>query len=246
MRSAWKQGGVALAAAGLAVGGFAYAALHPESQIFGDVLIAGRDANELALTFDDGPNPSATRQILAALAEARVRATFFLIGAFVKREPGLAREIAGAGHLVGNHSMTHPRLVWQSAERVRQELRGTNDLLEDVLGVPVRYFRPPHGARRPYVLRAAAELELTTVQWNVTASDWNPIGVPTIVRNVHQGIARNTRRGRGSNVLLHDGGHLEPAADRRDTVLATRQILRAYTHGRFVTVDAWARAAAML
>ncbi len=70
-------------------------------------------------------------------------------------------EAAAAGHLVGNHTMTHPWLAWQSSARIRQELAGCNAILEDTLGVPIRYFRAPHGARRPAVLRIAHELGLT-------------------------------------------------------------------------------------
>src|SRR5207244_3468160 len=81
---------------------------------------------------------------------------------------------SAAGQLIGNHTVTHPWLAWQSAARIRQELAGCNAALEDTLGGPVHLFRPPHGARRPYVLRVARDLGLTTVQWNVMAGDWTP------------------------------------------------------------------------
>jgi hypothetical protein len=99
------------AVAGLAVGGWFYAALYPTSQIFGRVVIAGNDPGEIALTYDDGPNPAATPRLLEVLAKQDVQATFFLIGEFVRKEPGLVREIAAAGHAIGNHTMTHPWLL---------------------------------------------------------------------------------------------------------------------------------------
>ena len=233
--------GILGSSAGLLAGGAAYAALYPDSQIFGRVLVAGENPGELALTYDDGPNPAATPQLLELLARHNVRATFFLIGAFVREQKRLAREIAEAGHVLGNHSMTHPRLAWQTAARVREEVRGTSALLEDVLGAPVRYFRPPHGARRPYVLQVARELGMTTVQWNVTGSDWNPIGAAGILANIRSGIRRNRRRVRGSNILLHDGGHLGLGADRLATIHATAELLQSQAESRFVTVDTWER-----
>lgn len=239
MRSSFANGTIAVAAAGLAIGGAAYASLYPTSQIFGPVLVAGDDPGELALTYDDGPNPAATPRLLEVLESYGIKATFFLIGDFVRQERNLAREVAAAGHVIGNHSMTHPRLAWQPAQRVRQELKSTSDLLEDVIGVPVHYFRPPYGARRPYVMRAATDLGMTTVQWNVAASDWNPIGAEAIAANVRRGIERNRRRGRGSNILLHDGGHLGLGANRQATVAATAELLHRYASHRFVTVGAW-------
>ena len=231
--------GVTAAATGLLAGGLAYASLYPTSEIFGRVLLAGEDPQQLALTYDDGPNPAATPELLDLLARSQVRATFFLIGEFVRQQPVLARAVAEAGHLIGNHTMTHPRLATQTGARIRAEIGDANRLIEDVTGAAVRYFRPPHGSRRPYVLRAARELGLTTVLWNVAASDWNPVDAPTIAAAVDAGVARNRKRGRGSNILLHDGGHLGLGADRLPTVAASADLVRRYRADRFVTVDAW-------
>src|SRR5277367_6556845 len=101
----------AAAAAGLATGGYAYAAMWPTSQIFGKTILAGSDPNEYALTYDDGPNDACTERLLEILARHNVRATFFLIGRFVRQRPDLVRAVHAAGHLIGNHTMTHPWLV---------------------------------------------------------------------------------------------------------------------------------------
>jgi len=233
------------AALGLAAGGFAYASLWPKSQIFGRTLIAGDDGNEVALTFDDGPNDAATLQLLEVLARHVVRATFFNMGNFARERPEIVRQVAAAGHLVGNHTMSHPRLSTASAARVRQELADCNAVLEEITGAAVKFFRPPYGARRPAVLRAARELGLTPVMWNVTGYDWNPIGAEGILSNLENGIARWQRRGRGANLLLHDGGHRGMGAERMDTVRAVDRLLTARrgTATRFVTVDAWTTAA---
>ena len=116
-------------------------------------------------------------------------------------------------------------------------------MLEDVLGEKVRFFRPPHGSRRPAVLGAARELGLAAVMWNAMGFDWRAnITADRIAAHLERGIARNWRRGRGSNLLLHDGGHLAMGADRSQSVEATRWILERHEVGkvRYVTVDAWA------
>ena len=233
--------GTVLTTAVAGSGAAAYAALWPQSQIFGRVLVAGSNPNEIALTYDDGPNDEATERLLEVLARRGVHATFFLIGSFVRQRSGLVRSIASAGHLVGNHTMTHPWLSWQSSRRIREELAGCNAALEDALGTPVRYFRPPHGARRPAVLRIARELSLTAVQWNITAFDWNPLSAEEILSNVTKGIERNQRRRRGSNVLMHDGGHLGIGQPRLPTIEATSRLLEQYEASRmkFVTVAEW-------
>jgi peptidoglycan/xylan/chitin deacetylase (PgdA/CDA1 family) len=232
----------AAAAAGIAVGGtLAYAGLAPQSQLFGQTVIAGNDTNELALTYDDGPNNAATMQLLDVLARHNTRATFFMIGRFVRECPEIARAVHAAGHLVGNHTMTHPWLAWQSDRVIREELRGCNQALEDVLGAPVHYLRPPHGARRPAVFRAARELGLTLVQWNVMGNDWAPIGADGVLRKLHRGLQAAHGKGRGANILLHDGFDQRMGADRAATVEATDRLLTDLRArgSRFVTVDAW-------
>jgi peptidoglycan/xylan/chitin deacetylase (PgdA/CDA1 family) len=234
---------VTIAAATAVAGTLTYAALSAQSQLFGKVLIAGRNPNEIALTYDDGPNDIVTERLLDLLAQHNVRATFFLIGNFVRQRPQIARAIASAGHLIGNHTMTHPWLTWQSSVRIRQELTGCNALLEDTLGIPIRHFRAPHGARRPAVLHIARELSLTPVQWNIIAKDWLPIGAEEIAARTTRGITRNQQQNRASNVVLHDGGQKALGQPRLPTVEATRLLLLKYTPQtgtKFVTVDSWA------
>lgn len=237
----WAAGLGAGAAAVAAAGAVTHAALSPESQLFGRTLVAGRDPREIALTYDDGPNDAATPHLLEILARADVRATFFMIGRFVRERPDLVRAVAAAGHLVGNHTMTHPWLASKPATLIREELRGCQEALEDTLGGPVRYFRAPHGARRPAVLRAASELRLTPVQWNVSGQDWTNVGESGIVKAIEQGVSHAARRERGANVLLHDGFDQHMGADRSDTLAATTQLLAQFAAQgkRLVTVDAW-------
>jgi peptidoglycan/xylan/chitin deacetylase (PgdA/CDA1 family) len=235
---------VAAAVSGLAftgvAGTLAYATLSAQSQIFGRTVLAPPLPQQLALTFDDGPNPAATPQLLEVLARHEVRATFFLIGAFVRREPALTREIATAGHAIGNHTTTHPWLPLVSAARIRAELAGCNAAIEDTIAAKVSLFRPPHGALRPAVLRAARELNLKTVQWNLIAGDWHADSAATILTRLQSGIARNRRRGRGTSVVLHDGGHMGLGQPRLKTVEAVAQLLGTLDSGtRFVVPPDW-------
>jgi len=234
---------VAVTTAGLVAGGYTYAALSAQSQLFGKVLIASQNRNEIALTYDDGPNDMVTERLLEVLAYHDVRATFFLIGRYVRQRPQIVRAIAAGSHVIGNHTMTHPWLAWQPATRIREELAGCNAVLEDTLGNPVRYFRPPHGARRPTVLRIAHDLGLTTVQWNILPKDWKPIGARKIAARAIRGITGNQQSGRASNIVMHDGGQNGLGQPRLPTVEATELLLKKYNSQngiRFVTVDSWA------
>ena len=226
--------------AGLSVGGYTYAARWPGSQLFGRTLVAPRRPLELALTYDDGPNPAWTPRLLDVLAEHNVRASFFLLGSFVKGERDLARRVFEAGHLIGNHTWSHPKLSAVSDARVLEELTRTNDILAQIIGSPVRFFRPPFGARRPYVLKLARQLGLVPVTWNAMTSDWSECSAERIASNLMDKIDRNQRRGYASNIVLHDGNHRSLGADRGPSVAATGQLIERYagTHA-FVTLDAW-------
>jgi peptidoglycan/xylan/chitin deacetylase (PgdA/CDA1 family) len=228
------------AAATLALGGFHYAALWPASRLFGRSLSAGNDPAEIALTYDDGPNDPYTGQLMDVLARHHVRATFFVIGRYVQQKPHLVRALYRAGHLIGCHTMTHPRLMYMGAKRIRAEIADATALIEDTIGSRVRFFRPPFGARNPAVFRVTAELGLAPVMWNVTSWDWKAKSAGEIEGRLGRGIVLNQRRHRGSNVLMHDGSHLAMGTDRRRTVSATANLLGgARGSTRFVTLDRW-------
>ena len=224
-----------------AAGAATYAALKPQSQIFGPVLIAPRRPKEIALTYDDGPNDLATERLLEVLARYEVRATFFMIGRYVRQRPQIARSVAAAGHVIGNHTQDHPWLPWQSNARIRQQLTDCNAALEDTLGTPIRLFRPPHGARRPYVLRTACDLGMTTVQWNIIVKDWLPTPADVLLKRLQRGIGKNRQQGFASNIVLHDGGDKAIGQPRLPTVEATQKLLELCkaTSTKFVTPLEW-------
>jgi peptidoglycan-N-acetylglucosamine deacetylase len=230
----------AVAAVGLAAGGWSYASLWPGSHIFGRALTAPARPGELALTFDDGPNPAWTPALLDLLEARGVRATFFMIGRHAQTEPELVRRVAAAGHIIGNHSWSHPNLARSAAARIREELVRTQQTLEQTMGAPVRWFRPPYGARRPAVFRIARELGLEPVLWNAMTTDWKERSAERIAARLAAKIDRAQRSGYAANIVLHDGNHRERRGDRGPSVGAAELLLKRYGQTqRFVTVEQW-------
>jgi peptidoglycan/xylan/chitin deacetylase (PgdA/CDA1 family) len=230
----------AAGAAGLAAGGFAYASLWPGSRIFGTALTAPPRPGEIALTFDDGPNPEWTPRLLDILAKHDLKATFFMLGKFASVQSELVRRVAAEGHLVGDHSWSHPKLSTCQAERIREELKRTKDTLEQMIGSTVKFFRPPFGARRPAVFRIARELGLEPVLWNAMTNDWSEPSTEKIAATLSKKVDALTRSGNAANIVLHDGNHRETVGKRGPSVAAAGMIVERYvpTH-RFVTLGAW-------
>jgi peptidoglycan/xylan/chitin deacetylase (PgdA/CDA1 family) len=212
--------GAATAAALTTVG---YQSMAPTGQWYGRTFTGlARGTKQLALTYDDGPNDPHTLRLLEVLAKHNVRATFFLIGRYVRQRPELAREVVKAGHVVGNHTFTHPLLTLKSVAEVRQELCECRSALQDAVAEHSNLFRSPFGGRRPAVLRVARELGLEPVMWNVTGYDWNAPPSAVIERKVSRQICG------GDVILLHDGGHKQLGADRSQTVAATDHLVSRY------------------
>lgn len=220
-------------AAAAAASAAAYQSMAPTGQWFGRTFTGlGRGSKQLALTYDDGPNDPHTLRLLEVLARHNVHATFFLIGRYVERRPDIIREVVKAGHVIGNHTFTHPLLTFNSASELREQFTRCERALTDAVGEHSNLFRPPFGGRRPTVLRVARQMGLESIMWNVTGYDWNAPSVEYIERKV-------THQVRGGNViLLHDGGHLDFGADRSYSVMATDRLISRYrAEGyEFVTV----------
>jgi peptidoglycan/xylan/chitin deacetylase (PgdA/CDA1 family) len=212
--------GVAASAAALSAG---YQAMAPTGQWYGRTFTGlPRGTKLLALTYDDGPNDPHTMRLLEVLATHNVRATFFLIGRYVQQRPNIVREIVKAGHIIGNHTFTHPLLTFKSAAEVRKELTDCRSAIQDAVGEQSNLFRPPFGGRRPAVIRTARQLGLEPIMWSVTGYDWDAPPAVVIEKKVSSQI-----RG-GDVILLHDGGHKQMGADRSQTVLATDHLITRY------------------
>src|SRR5271170_4764132 len=122
-------------AAAASVSAAGYQSMAPTGQWFGRTFVGGaRDSRQIALTFDDGPNDPHTLRLLDVLAKYSVRATFFMIGRYVQQRPDIARAVAQAGHVIGNHTHTHPLLIFKSAAETRSQLVDCGEALHDAVG----------------------------------------------------------------------------------------------------------------
>ena len=163
---------------------------------------------KIALTIDDGPNPGntgLTPQFLEVLRKYSVTATFFCIGKNVDALPDVVKQTAAAGHLIGNHSYTHPDLTTLSEDAVREELSKTNTAIQNATGQAPTYFRPPTGATNDRVNNVASQLGLQgPILWTADTNDWKGPGVDAIVQTLLS--AKD-----GDVILCHDG---VPTSDR--------------------------------
>src|SRR5258708_27104242 len=200
-----------------------YQSMAPTGQWYGRTFTGlDRGSKQMALTYDDGPNDPHTLQLLEVLARHDVRATFFMIGRYVRQRPDIAREVARAGHVIANHTMTHPLLIFESSAQARIELVACRTALTNAVGEHSNLFRPPFGGRRPVTMRIARELGLETVMWNVMGYDWNAPAAARIEKKIEGRIKG------GDVILLHDGGHKVMGADRGQTVIATDSLVSRY------------------
>lgn len=206
--------------AGVAAAVGSYGAFHRNSPVFGRALgrLPTREA-QVALTFDDGPNPEATPRILDVLGREAVPATFFLLGRHVERWPGLARRMADEGHGLGNHGYHHRKLHRRGPAYVRLDLGLGTDAILDASGVQPRHFRAPHGFRSPWVSRIARDLGQDTVGWTLGVWDSDRPGVDAIVRRSVEGCCP------GAILLLHDGDGYDETGDRTQTAEALPRII---------------------
>lgn len=195
---------VAAAGAGLA----AWGAMHPAAQLFGPTIRRAGRKNMVALTFDDGPNPAITPRLLDLLEQHGARATFFLIGRFVRACPGLAREIAARGHTLGNHTETHPSLIWLSRARIAEELGCCQEAVAEATSATPRWLRPPYGFRGPQLDAVARRLGLQgVVMWSVLGFDWKPQPAARLIERLRCVAERGKDAPSGEIVVLHDGDH---------------------------------------
>jgi peptidoglycan/xylan/chitin deacetylase (PgdA/CDA1 family) len=217
-----------------------YNTMAPRSQLYGRTFIGeGRGSRRLALTFDDGPNDPHTLRLLEVLERHGVRATFFMLGKFVAARPDIARAVAEAGHAIGNHTWGHPNLIFRGRGEVEREIAACDRALDDAAGVRTRLFRPPHGGRRPAVLRTVRGMGYEPIMWSVSGWDWNADPAEKVLRTVEKQVCG------GDVILLHDGGHERLGVDRAASVRAADLILRRYRDEgcQFVTVPEMLEAA---
>lgn len=215
-----------------AAGAFAYAVRGRSSSVFGPSVYHGdRWRPALALTFDDGPSES-TPELLKILTRNGVRATFFMCGENVDRLPAIAREVASAGHEIGNHTHSHPRFDFRTPEFIYREMAQAQETIWRRTNQTPRLFRAPYGVRWFGVRSAQQKLDLLGVMWSVMGHDWR-----WPAARIERLLA--TRPRNGDIICLHDGRRTERAPDIRATLQAVQlAIPRLQERGfRFETVS---------
>lgn len=184
----------------------------------------------IALTFDDGPNPRYTPQILNLLKKYHAKATFFVTGYRANKYPGLVKREVMNGHIIGNHTYNHPNIARLSLDKIREELTKSDELIFSITKQKPQLFRPPYGFYDEKVIRASKQAGYTVVLWSLRQDtlDWKRPGVQNIVKKVVSNI-RN-----GDIILFHD--HIQRSSQ---TVQALKQILPILQNKgyKFVTVS---------
>ena len=171
----------------------AYGAVNARSQLFGPTLYQTDSAKRLALTFDDGPNPAITPKLLDILDRYNAKATFFVVGNFVRECPGLVKDTAACGHVIGNHTHTHPNLFFCGPAETREELQRCNDAISHATWEQPRWFRPPFGFRSPWLGEIVHQHSLRTVMWTLLPGDWRAKPVVWLIPRL-QPIADHLQR----------------------------------------------------
>ncbi|MGA2214186.1 MAG: polysaccharide deacetylase family protein [Bryobacteraceae bacterium] len=202
----------------LSAGVLAYAVRVPSCTLLAPSVHRGASTRPaIALTFDDGPS-EATPELLEILARERAPATFFQIGANVRRLPAIAREVAAAGHEIGNHSDTHPLLALKSPGFIDRELAAAQETIQQATGRRPLYFRAPYGVRWFGLRQAQKRLGLGGVLWSSIALDWKR-RTPSVLSRLIEGAVP------GAILCLHDGRVIEPRPDIGVTLQAVRELL---------------------
>jgi peptidoglycan/xylan/chitin deacetylase (PgdA/CDA1 family) len=197
----------ALAAAAMAIAhaGPGATALAPVRRLFPRLAGLG-EADHVALTFDDGPDPASTPAFLEVLAGERVHATFFMLGSMVAKAPRLASDIAAAGHEVAIHGWDHRYTVLRTPSAVRDDMARARDEVVSATGALPRFYRPPYGVLSAGALAAARTLGLRPVLWSCWGREWESTATPG---SVYETLSSDLIG--GACVLLHDSDCTSPA-----------------------------------
>jgi len=238
----------AVIAVGLA-GLIGYGAAYPRAQLFGPTVYCTGAPNKLAITFDDGPNPAITPKLLDLLAKHNARATFFLVGRFVRECPDLTKEILARGHALGNHTDTHPNLFLCGRQKTGEQLHRCADAIHRAAGVEPRWFRPPFGLRSPWLGGIVKGQGMQTAMWTLIPGDWRVKPAEWLIERMNpiaeyarKKLPLNTMVGRGLTgdiLCLHDGNYRHQNGDRAHTVAALEYWLPRWSDLglEFVTMD---------
>jgi len=183
---------------------------------------------DVALTFDDGPDPVFTSQILDKLKKYEVNATFFLLGVNVEKYPEIVKRISAEGHTIGNHTYNHPKLTEISDEDYHYQIYKVDDLIQNLVGYKPKFFRPTYGAINENQIQWATDKGMMVVQWSIDTLDWKGLSADTITQTVITDALP------GSIILQHNtaGVPLQGSVDALDQIIPQLQGMGA----KFVTL----------
>ncbi|WP_417901881.1 peptidoglycan-N-acetylglucosamine deacetylase [Bacillus toyonensis] len=188
----------------------------------------GKERKVAYLTFDDGPDLVFTPKILDKLKQHNVKATFFLLGENAEKFPNVVKRIANEGHVIGNHTYSHPNLAKVNEAEYHNQIIKTEEILNRLAGYAPKFIRPPYGEILENQLKWATEQNFMIVQWSVDTVDWKGVSADTITNNV---LGNSFP---GSVILQHStpGGHLQGSVDALDKIIPQLKTKGA----RFVTL----------
>ena len=195
------------------------------------ILRGPTNQKRIALTFDDGPDPRFTEDVLKVLNQYNVSGTFFLMGSRAIAYPEIVKRLNNEGHVIGNHTYFHPNLVKEAdIPTLEREVTRTENTLNDIIGYRTSLFRPPYGFLYNELVEKLAEMQYLIIGWSVDSLDWEEdppeVIASTVLDNIHPGAI----------ILMHDGADWD--GDRTNTIAALRQIIPALQKQgyEFVTV----------
>lgn len=218
-----KKVAALLACASLVCGGsLLLLAVLPGNSFYGETITSvnlPQGKKLVALTFDDGPYPPYTHDLLKVLESRQVPATFFVVGNNASRHPEVVRLVASKGHEIALHAGEHKDLLRLDRAELAGNIASGKKVLEELTGKPVKYMRPPHGFRDWLVMEEVAKAGLRVVNWSVIPRDWTNPGAQVIADRVCKEASP------GAIILLHDGDAPAQIASREQTVKATGIII---------------------
>ncbi len=206
----------------LAVGGFCVFFDQAVLTRRGTIYRVKTDKKRVLLTFDDGPSPIWTPEILDELKRENIKATFFMIGHHVQKYPDVARRVAQEGHTIGNHGYAHSVMFYYTPAEIEEEIKYTEHVIEKITGQKTKYFRPPKAWLRKRIKEKVRSMGYETILWSLNSKDWVSFNHKAIVKYISKNIKN------GDILLFHDSGNVSTTegGNRRQTVKSISLLAR--------------------
>ncbi len=173
--------------------------------------------NNVALTFDDGPNPNHTEKILNILKKYKIKATFFVLGSFAERYPEIIKKIYNQGHTIANHTMSHPMLTRVNQKQLEYQILETNKIIKKITGHTPTCIRPPYGMTNHHIHKYIKSIGMVSINWDLNSFDYKKLGSNKLA---HWVLKKSQP---GYVILMHDGG-----GDRKQTIKALPIIIEGF------------------